>query len=71
MIFCHCAAVTDSDLARVLEDGASTLAQVARRCGAGRRCAPCRSEIAKLLYYRAREARDAEHTETESGRRAA
>ena len=50
MIFCHCAAVTDSMLARVIAEGAESVTDVTQRCGAGRNCSPCRDEIAALLY---------------------
>jgi bacterioferritin-associated ferredoxin len=49
MIVCHCAGVTDTTIARVIEDGAASVADVARLTGAGRRCSPCRQEIANLL----------------------
>ena len=49
MIICHCAAVTDSDINRLIRDGASTVKDIIRRSGAGRCCAPCREEIASLL----------------------
>ena len=50
MIVCHCAAVTDSAIERLIDDGATSVAEIARRCGAGRRCAPCRDEIIAMLY---------------------
>jgi bacterioferritin-associated ferredoxin len=49
MIVCHCAGVTDSAIARVIEEGAASIADVTRLTGAGRCCAPCRQEIATLL----------------------
>ena len=49
MIICHCAAVTDSDIHRLIRDGASTVKDIVRRSGAGRCCAPCREEIAAML----------------------
>ncbi len=50
MILCHCAAVTDRTVARIIEEGARSVADVTRRCGAGRCCASCREEIAAMLY---------------------
>ena len=50
MIVCHCAAVTDSTIERLIGDGATSVAEIARRCGAGRCCNPCRDEIAAMLY---------------------
>jgi bacterioferritin-associated ferredoxin len=49
MIVCHCAGVTDATIARAIEQGAASVADVARLTGAGRRCSPCREEIANLL----------------------
>ena len=49
MIVCHCTGVTDSDIHRLIREGASTVKDIVRRCGAGRCCAPCRDEIASLL----------------------
>ena len=50
MIVCHCAAVTDTAIERLIDEGARSVAEIARRCGAGRCCAPCRDEITALLY---------------------
>ena len=50
MIFCHCAVVSDSVVARVIAEGADSVRDVTDRCGAGRHCSPCREEIAALLY---------------------
>jgi len=58
MIVCHCVGASDTMIERLIEEGASSLAEIARRCGAGRCCAPCRQEIAALLYSR----RAAKHT---------
>lgn len=49
MIICHCTGVTDRDILRLRHEGASTVAEVVRRSGAGRCCSPCRDEIATLL----------------------
>ncbi len=49
MIFCHCAGVTDTTIAQVIEDGASSVEDIARCCGAGLNCAPCREELELLL----------------------
>jgi bacterioferritin-associated ferredoxin len=50
MIVCHCAAVTDSTIQRLIGEGATSVAEIARRCGAGRCCPPCREEIGAMLY---------------------
>jgi bacterioferritin-associated ferredoxin len=52
MIVCHCAGVSDSTIARHIEEGATSVADIVRLTGAGRRCAPCREEIANLLVGR-------------------
>ena len=50
MIVCHCVGVTDCTIKRLIEGGASTLGEITRLSGAGRCCAPCRDEIATMLY---------------------
>jgi bacterioferritin-associated ferredoxin len=52
MIVCHCVGVSDATIARLVEEGASTLAEITGLTGAGRCCAPCRDEIRSLLYNR-------------------
>jgi bacterioferritin-associated ferredoxin len=52
MIVCHCAGVSDTTIARHIEDGAASVDEIMSRTGAGRRCAPCREEIANLLLDR-------------------
>jgi bacterioferritin-associated ferredoxin len=49
MIVCHCTGVTDRDIARLVEEGATTVREITRRCGAGRTCAPCRAGLQELL----------------------
>jgi bacterioferritin-associated ferredoxin len=49
MIVCHCAGVTDRAILELARDGAQTVGDVVRASGAGRCCAPCRTEIAALL----------------------
>jgi bacterioferritin-associated ferredoxin len=50
MIICLCAAVTDRMIERLIGEGANSVAEIARRCGAGRCCSPCRDEIGAMLY---------------------
>jgi nitrite reductase (NADH) large subunit len=52
MIVCHCAGVSDSTIARHIEQGVTSVAEITRLTGAGRRCGPCREEIATLLSER-------------------
>lgn len=49
MIICQCTGTTDRDIARLRAEGLGTVAAVAKLTGAGRNCAPCRSEIVRLL----------------------
>jgi len=53
MIFCHCAGVTDTTIVQVIAAGAMSVDDVARCCGAGQYCAPCRDELAALLTCQA------------------
>lgn len=50
MILCQCAGVTDRTIRKLIAEGARSLAEIARGCGAGRCCQPCREEIAAMLY---------------------
>jgi len=49
MIFCHCAAVSNSTIEAIIDSGAATLSQVSRQCSAGRHCAACREEILAMI----------------------
>lgn len=49
MIVCHCTGVTDRDIAELVADGATTVGEIIRRCGAGRSCGPCRAELEEML----------------------
>ncbi|MFN8644767.1 MAG: (2Fe-2S)-binding protein [Candidatus Binatia bacterium] len=49
MIICHCAGVTDRAIEQLARDGVRTVKDVVRLTGAGRCCAPCRTEIAAIL----------------------
>ena len=49
MIVCHCTGVTDSDITRLIRQGASTVTEIVHLSGAGRCCVPCREEIATLI----------------------
>ena len=71
MIVCHCAAVSDSMIARLIREGATTVQDVTRRCGAGACCAPCRQEIAALLYAAGSERQNPPGCGAPSDRRAA
>ncbi len=49
MIVCHCTGVTDTTVTQLIQDGAATVTEITRRCGAGRCCTPCREELAAIL----------------------
>jgi bacterioferritin-associated ferredoxin len=49
MILCQCKGVTDATIEKLISEGASSLRAIVQGCGAGRRCAPCRAEIASML----------------------
>lgn len=49
MRICHCHAVSDREIRAALHDGARTVGQVARSCGAGKGCGGCVPAIAELL----------------------
>jgi bacterioferritin-associated ferredoxin len=50
MIVCHCAGVTDHAIQQLARNGTvQSVKDVVRLTGAGRCCAPCRSEIATIL----------------------
>lgn len=49
MIVCHCAGVTDRDIAQLVAEGAVTVREITQRCGAGRTCSPCRTHLEEIL----------------------
>ncbi|MDC5696670.1 (2Fe-2S)-binding protein [Intrasporangium calvum] len=49
MIVCHCAVVTDRDLAGAYSGGATTLAKACQSTGAGRQCGSCVPSVRRLL----------------------
>lgn len=52
MIVCQCAAVSDRDILRAIDRGATTVKEISRRTGAARCCGSCRSEVEALLASR-------------------
>jgi bacterioferritin-associated ferredoxin len=46
---CSCRAVTDRTVDATIVSGASTIEEVARRCGAGGRCGGCWPELQRLI----------------------
>lgn len=49
MIVCLCHGVSDRDLERVIEAGASTVEEIGQRCGAGTDCGTCLGELRERL----------------------
>ncbi len=49
MIVCVCAGVSERKLRAVIEDGATTVKEVARQCGAGAGCGACKPLIRECL----------------------
>jgi len=49
MIVCLCAGVSERTLRAHIADGATTLKQIERRCGAGGGCGACRPLIRECL----------------------
>lgn len=49
MIVCSCRAVSDRTVEAAVASGASSVSEVAARCGAGSRCGGCWPELDRLL----------------------
>jgi bacterioferritin-associated ferredoxin len=49
MIICQCTGATDDTIRSLIREGALSVSEITRRCGAGRCCRPCRDEISALL----------------------
>lgn len=49
MIVCVCASVSERKLRAVIADGAVTMKEIERRCGAGTGCGACRSVVRECL----------------------
>jgi len=49
VILCICQAVSDREVDAAIQDGARSLADVARACGAGRHCGCCRPAIEQRI----------------------
>jgi NAD(P)H-nitrite reductase large subunit len=54
MIVCHCALVSSSQLLAAIEDGATSIDEVSRRCGASAQCGGCRPAVERMLRSPAR-----------------
>ena len=62
MIVCSCRAVSDRTVKTAIASGATTIQDVAARCGAGARCGGCWPALAELLD-------DVRHDHTDERRR--
>jgi bacterioferritin-associated ferredoxin len=51
VILCICQAVTDSQVDSTIREGARSLAEVGRACGAGTGCGCCRRAIAQRIEH--------------------
>jgi bacterioferritin-associated ferredoxin len=49
MIVCVCASVSERKLRAVIADGATTMSEIERRCGAGAGCGACRPAVRECL----------------------
>jgi bacterioferritin-associated ferredoxin len=49
MVVCHCRALTDRDVRAAIDDGARSVPDLARTCGAARDCGGCRFALKDLL----------------------
>jgi bacterioferritin-associated ferredoxin len=49
MYVCLCEAVTDHEIRKAVEDGASSVTEVMQCTRAGTRCGSCRSELAETV----------------------
>ena len=52
MIICVCHPTSDRDLDAVIDDGARTVEEIGRRCGAGTGCGTCVGELRERLQSR-------------------
>ena len=49
MLICHCNGVSDRTVRRVVREGALTVAEVGRACGAGTCCQGCSPTISRII----------------------
>lgn len=55
MIVCHCFRVSDREIRQHAEQGAKSVNEVGRACGAGMGCGGCRQQIATIVDEEASE----------------
>ena len=49
MIVCHCRGISDHEIHRLVEGGATSAREVARASGAGLRCGGCRGNLKQVV----------------------
>lgn len=49
MIICLCHPTSDRDVDAIIDDGARTVEEISRRCGAGTGCGSCLDELRERL----------------------
>ena len=52
MLICSCKAVVERTVRAAIADGATTIEEVGRRCGAGTKCGGCHLLIEELLVQK-------------------
>lgn len=50
MLVCLCHPASDRDIDAVIDDGARTVAEIGRKCGAGTGCGACVEELRDRLH---------------------
>jgi bacterioferritin-associated ferredoxin len=64
MLVCHCNGVSDRTVRRVVREGALTVGEVGRACGAGTCCQGCSPTINRIIRIESH--RQAQSTESEA-----
>lgn len=60
MLVCHCNGVSDKTVRRAVRQGAQSVAEVGRACGAGTCCQGCSPMIHRIIQHEShRQAQDA------------
>jgi bacterioferritin-associated ferredoxin len=49
MLVCHCRGISDRQIRRAVENGATSTREVARATGAGMRCGGCRDNVKRVV----------------------
>ena len=51
MLVCHCNGVSDKTVRRVVREGAQSISEVGRACGAGTCCQGCGPTISRIIDH--------------------